>query len=169
MERGKIVVCYHGVGKTTLAMSVKGVAELTANLFPDGDGWYETMVKVAVSLSRQGVTVLLPYSEPLMDWLDENGTAYSAVFPSMEMKDAWREMLKKRCDKTHDKKHWDSYNATCSYESDIARMMRSPSCKVIKDMDYKLLDLIVYGVGNIRKDVFGMFDNMVFSFGGEEI
>lgn len=167
MKRGEIVVCYHGVGKTTLAMSAKGVAELTANLFSDGDGWYKTMARVAVSLSRQGITVLLPYSEPLMDWLDENGTAYSAVFPSMEMKDAWRGALKKRYDETRDKKRLDSYNATRSYESDIARMMRSPSCKVIKDMDYKLLDLVVYGVGNIRKDVFGMFGNMIFSSGGE--
>lgn len=154
MESGKIVVCYHGVGKTTCAKRNKGVVELTESPFsPCGGNLHGVMAKVAVSLMRQGMIVLLPYSAGLMDWLDENGTGYTAVYPSPELKDEWLAML--------GGKHGDA-----DYTADIARMSEAPVRNVIEDMDYELLDIVVYGVGNIRKDVFGMFDNMIFSSGG---
>ena len=170
--KGKIVVTYHGIGKTTCAKSHDNVVDLEYGCFNINDerskDWHKVVAKLAVSLKRQNKIVLLPCHREIRNWLNENGTDFMVVTPCLELKEQWLERLKKRYEEDPSEHNLSVYKvAEIQYDEDVRSLMGEDNVKVVKDMDYELFDILVYGVEHsLKKDVFSMFDNLVLTKNG---
>lgn len=167
MERGKIIVGYQGIGKSTLADGNRFIDLESGNFYVDGsrsDNWYKIYANIAAHLAGQGFVVFVSSHKVLREYMNEKGIPFKVVCPSPELKDKWLERLRERYEETKlDKDYRALANAEEKYDENIADLMGEKDVFLIKDMDYKLMHIALYNCANIRRDVFGFLDDLVLS------
>lgn len=149
-----IIVGYQGIGKSTLASKDKKYIDLeSSNFFVNGErdkDWYRVYVNIAINLHHQGYIVFTSSHNVVRDELVKRGfkSEVGICFPDLSLKDAWLEKLKDRYDSTRLEKDYKAYmNALVAYDNNIMEL--DNDCDhygfnklVIKDMDYKLEDIL---------------------------
>ena len=146
-----ILIGYYGIGKSELAKQNIQYIDLSSSLFNKPlsenkiDKWYIIYTRVAKELSFQGYNVFIEYDKRITDLLAS--VYYNDVYiiyPDITLETAWILKLKERYDITRtdlDKKAW-KHTAVC-FKEDITNMMQLPFKPIIiKDMSYKLLEII---------------------------
>lgn len=168
MEKGKIIVGYQGIGKSTLAGKGSRFIDLeSGSFYVDGmryNGWHKVYVNIAKHLSEQGFVVFVSSHKAVREYMNEKGIEFTVVCPSPELKEQWLGRLRDRYAETGlDKDFRALANAEEKYDENIADLMKEKSVFLIKDMDYRLGDIAVYNCANIRRDVFGFLDNLILN------
>lgn len=162
--KGKIVVGYQGIGKSTLARSGKGrYIDLESSSFSvrDGmrdsyvkiNGWEKIYCKIAEHLAEQGYTVFVSSHAEVRKILKESKCKVVAVVPHPDLGELWIEKLKKRYFDTElekDRRAW--LNAKDRYRENVIEIMddfypleadaTEQRVRVIDNMNYRLEDYV---------------------------
>lgn len=135
-NKGKIVVGYQGIGKSTLARSGKGryidlessnfsVRDGTTNNYVKISGWEYIYCHIAESLAEQGYTVFVSSHAEVRKILRRSKCKVIAVVPHPDLEEFWIEMLKQRYFDTElekDRRAW--LNAKDRYKENIMEIMQ---------------------------------------------
>lgn len=142
-----IVVGYQGIGKSTLQKNDSNVIDLESGHFWVNDkrdeNWYVVYVNIADHLSKQGFTVFLSSHKVVRQELNDRGIDFNVISPSLELKEAWLEKLKKRYDlskRMKDYKAWQ--NAEQCYEDNIKDLASEKHYYPITNMGYSLTEMV---------------------------
>lgn len=149
-----IIAGYQGIGKSTLASKDKKYIDLeSSNFFVNGErdkDWYKVYVNIAIDLHHQGYIVFTSPHKVVRDELLKHvfTSEVGICFPDLSLKDAWLEKLKDRYHSTRLEKDYKAYmNALVAYDNTIIEL--DNYCDhyrfnkfIIKDMDYKLEDVL---------------------------
>lgn len=137
--KGKIVAVHESISKET-AMDKNNVVVLESKWFKTNKSksWYKTYANVAYQLCKQGYIVFISTEKDVLCCLKTNDIEFTIVCPSQELTELYNESIKP--------------------------LLLENKFITVKTMDYNLYDIAVYGCENIRRDVFGMFDNLVLNF-----
>ena len=125
-KKGKLILGYQGVGKTTFSKLRLEYIDLDSQCFKFKDGkkpdkWYETYVNCAISLAEQGYNVFLNTYKEVREYLNSIGETFYVICPSMERKDWWIDMLQNRMIEDGTAANKAAYNrAKEHYDEDIA-------------------------------------------------
>lgn len=138
-SNGKIVAVHESISKET-TMGKNNVVVLESKWFKTSrnKSWHKTYANVAYQLCKQGHIVFISTEKDVLGCLKINDIEFTIVCPSQEL--------------------------TELYNESIEPLLLENKCITVKTMDYNLYDIAVYGCENIRRDVFGMFDNLVLNF-----
>lgn len=122
-----IVVGYPGIGKSTLAGRDHKYIDLESSCFlVDGerdDNWYIPYCNIAEDLSRQGYVVFVSSHMSVRGRLSASLENVVAVYPSIDLKDAWIAKLTERYQESHsDKDHKALMNVVDYYEEQVHNM-----------------------------------------------
>lgn len=166
-EKGKIISGYQGIGKTSLG-GFRNVVDLKSECFcingKRSKTWYKAYINIATNLCNQGFVVFVSSHKEVRDWMNKNDIEFTVICPSLELKEEWLKRLLERYENNKSEKNKRAYlNAKEHYVESIRDLLLEKKVLTIKKMDYKLYDLAVYGVENLRKDVFGFLDNLVIN------
>lgn len=143
-----IVVGYQGIGKSTTSNELDNCIDLeSGNFFVDGkrsDDWYRIYVNIANNLSMQGNVVFVSSHKIVRECLNERNIEFISVFPSLELKEAWLEKLKRRYDKTNSDKDYKAWkNAEEGYDEQIQDLMKEHNTIVLSDDEYDLKKIVM--------------------------
>lgn len=138
-SNGKIVAVHESISKET-AIGKNNVVVLESKWFKTNKSksWYKTYVNVAHQLCKQGNIVFISTEKDVLGCLKTNDIEFTIVCPSQEL--------------------------TELYNESVEPLLLENKYITVKTMDYNLYDIAVYGCENIKRDVFGMFDNIVLNF-----
>lgn len=138
-SNGKIVAVHESISKET-AIGKNNVVVLESKWFKTSKSksWYKTYVNVAHQLCKQGHIVFISTEKDVLGCLKTNDIEFTIVCPSQEL--------------------------TELYNESVEPLLLENKYITVKTMDYNLYDIAVYGCENIKRDVFGMFDNIVLNF-----
>ena len=138
-SNGKIVAVHESISKAT-AIGKNNVIVLESKWFKTNKSksWYKTYVNVAHQLCKQGYIVFISTEKDVLGCLKTNDIEFTIVCPSQEL--------------------------TKLYNESVEPLLLENKYITVKTMDYNLYDLAVYGCENIKRDVFGIFDNIVLNF-----
>lgn len=157
-----IILGYPGIGKTTLANTKRcmlPVVDLESSCFYDSYGkrpenWWEYYCKVGEYLSRQHYVVLMGMQSEVRDRLRGSKEEVYLIFPSLDLKKAWIDRLRKRFDANPSPSALLALNrAVEKFDRDILELMNDSLHKfVISSMDYNLGRVIdrVYFTGELN-------------------
>lgn len=146
---GRIIMCYAGVGKTTLATNDKNYIDLDSRFFDD----MATYALLALYLAAAGHDVLVSAHSELYDKLRwykvRNGcdAELIIVYPSIVLREAWCKKLLDRClASDSDGDIAALFRAVDCYESDIRKMMEREGQQIVID------DIGTYDLGLLLAD-----------------
>ena len=146
--KGKIVVGYQCIGKSTLAYHYANVIDLESNnFFINGKRdkkWYIPYCNIARSFVRQGYTVCCSSHEVVRKEFEKNPVERQIiVYPALALKDVWIRSLKYRYEHTGSEKDFKALkHAEHCYEQDITDLSNQKGFEHIEiiSMDYNLWD-----------------------------
>ncbi len=123
-KKGKIYVGYPGIGKSTICKKIDNCVDLeSSNFVINGkrdEDWYKVYGKIAKHLSDQGKIVFTSAHAELRNYLTSEGIEYTAIYPSMSLKEEWLAKLKERYEEEDTPKNYNAYlRAVTNYEKDI--------------------------------------------------
>lgn len=138
-SNGKIVAVHESINKAT-AIGKNNVVVLESEWFKTSrnKSWYKAYANVAYQLCKQGNIVFISTEKDVLGWLNENNIMFTVVCPSPELKEL--------------------------YNENVEPLLSENKVVTVKTMDYNLYDIAVYGAENIKRDIFGIFDNLVLNF-----
>ena len=144
-----IISGYQGIGKSTLAGKNNCIDLESGNFWVDGkraDDWYKVYCQIANHLSEQGYVVFVSSHEVVRKELEKSKEQVFAIFPSIDIKDAWIRKLEERYNKTKlDKDYRALMNAKDRYKENITELMRGNlKFYEITKMTYQLESIIDY-------------------------
>jgi nucleoside-triphosphatase THEP1 len=143
-----IIIGYQGIGKSTLAKKHKNFIDLESGCFwVDGvrpQDWYKYYCQIAEHLSQQGYVVFTSSHKEVREELKKSKELVVCCIPSLKLKDAWIEKLKKRYDESGLEKDYKAWkNAEACYEENIKDIIDDGFYTyIIKDMNYNLREVI---------------------------
>lgn len=160
-NKGMIIVGYQGIGKTSCASKRESIIDLESSNFKvDGkkaDNWHVIYCRIAVSLARQGYTVLVSSHPIVVEELyqhDSNGDYdIFIVCPHFRLKDLWIEKLHKRYLLSKDEKDYIAWrDAESHFDEEILWLSKFSlvSHIFIETMDYSITG-IVYGLRSMMR------------------
>ena len=149
-DRGKIIVGYQGIGKSTLAFHNVEVIDLeSSNFFIDGvrqGDWFKAYCNIARSLCRQGYVVCISSHKEVREELAKNPATHQIIVcPSLSLKDKWIDKLRYRYEQCDSSKNFKALrNAEDCYDSNIKDLMTQEGFEhiLIEDMNYDLSNLL---------------------------
>lgn len=152
-NKGMIIVGYQGIGKSSCSSLRDSIIDLeSSNFFVDGersDNWQVVYCRIAVSLAKQGYTVLISSHDcvrnELAKYVNDGSYTIVSICPSYRLKDLWIQKLHNRYIHTKldkDYKAWQ--NAESNYSDSIMSIVsNSPwSFIFLETMDYDLSSII---------------------------
>ena len=143
-----IIIGYQGIGKSTLAGKDNYIDLESGNFWHNGvrpDNWYVFYCQIAEHLSQQGYNVFVSSHEVVRNRLRKySKESLYIIYPSIELKEAWIDKLKKRFENSKLEKDYKAWmNAEDRYTENINELKNSGiSCIEITDMKYSLEDII---------------------------
>lgn len=160
--KGLIIIGYQGIGKSSIASQLNGTVDLESSSFKiDGkrdDNWFTIYCCIAVSLARQGYTVMISSHECVVNELAKYNTEgkYSVIIicPNYILKGPWIEKLYNRYHDDPSEKNKIAWtNAELHFDSQINNLATNSSFShiFIEDMNYDL-NAIIRGLKTISHD-----------------
>lgn len=128
MKPGIIVIGYQGIGKSTYAATDRRCIDLESScMWVDGqrsENWHEIYCNFAEDLARQGYIVFTASHAAIRERLKKSKAIVYVCGPSIHLREAWIERLKKRYDKTGLDKDSKAYlNAVDRYAENIQELL----------------------------------------------
>lgn len=155
MSNGIIVIGYQGIGKTTVAKQARAyqkVVDFESSLFKiNGDrdeNWYVIYSRQAVSLARQGYTVLVSSHKQVREELakyNQDDFFIVSIIPSYKLKEDWiRKLSERQLNDPSDKNLAALLNAQTNFEDNIRDIASDSNFSniFINDMNYDLSSIL---------------------------
>lgn len=149
-----IIAGYYGIGKTTIAGKHKCIDLDRRDFIRNAEDvlpkWCDLYANTAYNLSKQGYVVFVSIEsevlDALMNYTDDPETKIYTIAPSLNLKDKWIEKMKNIFESNQNFKNKKNLvKVSEHYDEDISNLVNKPfELLLIKDMDYKLTDLIAY-------------------------
>ena len=141
-----IYVGYQGIGKSSIAGKNNCIDLESGNFWVDDkrtDNWHKIYVNIAEHLSNQGYKVFLSSHKVVREELYNRGIEFTAICPSLKLKEQWINRLQERFDRTRSTKDFKALkNAEEKYEENIKDLASEKNTIIITDVNYDLSDLI---------------------------
>ena len=151
---GIIVIGYQGIGKTSLVARglANTVIDFESSLFKVDDkknpDWYKIYCRQAVSIAKQGFTVLISSHKCVREELTtykQDGFAIVTITPTYALKDKWIDRLEKRYKKDPNDKNFAAWkNAEEHFIENVNEIASEPAFShiFIDSMDYSLRSIL---------------------------
>ena len=141
-----IYVGYQGIGKSSISGKNSCIDLESGNFWVDGNranDWYKIYVNIVEHLSNQGYKVFMSSHKAIREELNNRGIEFTAIYPSLKLKEQWINRLQERFDRTRSTKDFKALkNADEMYEENIKDLANERNTIIITDIDYDLNDLI---------------------------
>ena len=141
-----IYVGYQGIGKSSISGKNNCIDLESGNFWVDDkrvDDWYKIYVNIAEHLSNQGYKVFMSSHKVVREELTNRGIEFTAICPSLKLKEQWLNRLQERFDRTRSTKDFKALkNAEEMYEENIKDLTSERNTIIITDIKYDLSDLI---------------------------
>ena len=141
-----IYVGYQGIGKSSISGKNNCIDLESGNFWVDDkrvDDWYKIYVNIAEHLSNQGYKVFMSSHKVIREELNNRGIEFTAICPSLRLKEQWINRLQERFDKTESAKDFKALkNAKEMYEENIKDLINEKNTIIITDINYNLNELI---------------------------
>jgi hypothetical protein len=141
-----IYVGYQGIGKSSISGKNNCIDLESGNFWVDDervDCWYKIYVNIAEHLSNQGYKVFLSSHKVVREELYNRGIEFTAICPSLKLKEQWINRLQERFDRTRSTKDFKALkNSEEKYEENIKDLASEVNRIIITDINYDLSDLI---------------------------
>lgn len=141
-----IYVGYQGIGKSSISGKNNCIDLESGNFWVDDkrvDDWHKIYVNIAEHLSNQGYKVFLSSHKVVREELHNRAIEFTAICPSLKLKEQWINRLQERFDRTRSTKDFKALkNAEEKYEENIKDLASEVHRIIITDINYDLSDLI---------------------------
>ena len=141
-----IYIGYQGIGKSSISGKNNCIDLESGNFWIEGNranDWYKIYVNIAEHLSNQGYKVFMSSHKVIRKELNNRGIEFTAIYPSLKLKEQWIDRLQRRYDSSQLEKDYKALmNAKDCYEENIKDLAGERNTIIITDINYDLSNLV---------------------------